>query len=55
MNIWDILILALIAGAVILAIRVWSGKNKKGGCSCGCGGCTKDCVMRRDEKPKTNN
>ena len=55
MNAWDILVLALVAAALVTAVRVWSKKNKKdGGCSCGCGGCTKDCTLRREEKPKTN-
>ena len=53
MNIWDILILLLIAGAVALALHFLRGK-KRGGCSCGCGGCTKNCPARQEEKPKTN-
>ncbi len=54
MNIWDILILLLIGGAVILAARILRGKGKNGGCSCGCGGCVKDCPVREKEKAKTN-
>ena len=54
-NAWDILVLALVAAALVTAVRVWLKKNKRdGGCSCGCGGCTKDCALRREEKPKTN-
>jgi hypothetical protein len=55
MNIWDILILALIAAAVFIAARTWRKKSARGGCSCGCSECTKNCAGRRDEKPKTNN
>lgn len=53
MNIWDILILLAVAAAVGIALRVIRGKKKTGGCSCGCGGCTKDCPSRRGEKTET--
>ena len=54
MNFWDILILLLIAGGIVLAVRVLRGEKSTGGCSCGCAGCTKDCAARQDEKAKTN-
>ena len=53
MNIWDILILLLVAGAVLAAALVMRGK-KGGRCSCGCSGCAKDCPVRQGEKAKTN-
>ena len=54
MNLWDILILLILAGAVTLAVHFMRGKGRTGGCSCGCSGCTKDCAARREEKEKTN-
>ena len=54
MNIWDLLILALVAGGITLAVRTLRGKKGAGRCSCGCAGCTKDCAARQDEKAKTN-
>ena len=45
MNLWDILILLAVAAAVLLALRALRGK--KGACSCGCGGCTKNCAARK--------
>ena len=54
MNIWDILILLILAGIIALALRALRGKKRSGGCSCGCGGCAKDCPARRDEKAETN-
>ena len=54
MNVWDILILLILAGVIVLALRTLRGNSKPGGCSCGCSGCTKDCAARREEKEKTN-
>lgn len=54
MNIWDILILLLIIGAAAMALRTLRGNRKNGGCTCGCGGCTKECAARQEEKPETN-
>ena len=54
MNIWDILILLALAGGIALALRALRGKKRRGGCSCGCAGCAKDCTARRDEKAETN-
>ena len=54
MNIWDILILLILAGIIALALRALRGKKRSGGCSCGCAGCAKDCPARRDEKAETN-
>ena len=53
MNIWDILILAIVVLLAVMAVRRLV-KNRKSGCSCGCAGCTKDCAARQDEKAKTN-
>ncbi|MBO6014457.1 MAG: FeoB-associated Cys-rich membrane protein [Oscillospiraceae bacterium] len=56
MNIWDILILIAVIGAVIVAL--WRIRHKKaGGCSCGCEGCLQTCekrkpVSRPEEKEK---
>ena len=47
MSIWDLVIVALIGAAVVLAIRrIRAGK---GGCSCGCEGCEKSCTKREKE------
>ena len=54
MNLWDILILLILAGGIALALHVMRGKGRTGGCSCGCSGCAKDCAARREEKEKTN-
>ena len=48
MNIWDILIIAAVAGLLILAFRLARGRKKKGGCGCGCEGCTKSCDQRKE-------
>ena len=53
MNFWDILILLILAGVIVLALRTLRGKGKTGGCSCGCGGCAKDCPARQAEKAET--
>ena len=53
MNIWDILILCAVGAAVAAAVRTLRGKGKQGGCSCGCGGCTKECASRRDPEART--
>ena len=51
MNFWDILILCLIGGAVSTAVRILQRKRKQGGgCTCGCGGCGKDCPARQEGK-----
>jgi hypothetical protein len=43
MNLWDILIAALVIAFVILGIRSMARKKKSGGCACGdcasCAGC----------------
>ena len=45
MNIWDILILIMVAGLIYLAARLAGARKKKGGCGCGCANCPKrnDC------------
>lgn len=41
MNIWDILILAAVAAALVFAFRAARGNRKH--CCGGCDGCKKDC------------
>ena len=53
MNLWDILILLVLAGCVAAALQILRGKKRTGKCSCGCGGCTKDCPARQAEKSET--
>ena len=54
MNLWDVLILVLVAAAVFLAWKTLRGKTKSGGCSCGCGGCTQECAACREKQEKTD-
>ena len=54
MNFWDILILILAGCAAGRAISVMRKKKNNGGCSCGCGGCTKECAARKDENSGEN-
>ena len=54
MNIWDILILTAVIGAVVIA--VWRIRKKKaGGCSCGCEGCGQACEKRKPVFQTENN
>ena len=39
-NLADIILILLIAAAAVLAVRKMIRDRKKGGCSCGCAGCT---------------
>ena len=42
MNIWDILIIVLVAAAIVFAvIRVRKGKSRCCNSGCGCAGCAK--------------
>ncbi len=43
MNVWDIVIIAGVAAAVIAAVTVIIKNRKKGKCSCGCDGCNLKC------------
>ena len=48
MNIWDILILLVVAALVYLAVRVMrSGRSQ---CSCGCEACGKKCDCAKTQK-----
>ena len=47
MNIWDFLIIAVVLALIFLAFRLAKGRRKKGGCGCGCEGCTKECDGRK--------
>lgn len=48
MNLWDVIIIVLIAllvfGAVFLIKR-----GKRNGCSCGCEGCSRSCENRKEK------
>ena len=44
MNIWDILLVALIALALFFALRRMYRTRKTGGCSCGASGCSGNCA-----------
>jgi len=49
MNTIDIVLLLVIGICVGLAVRrLW--KQRRGGCSCGCGGCTAPCGKRKQSK-----
>ncbi|MBO4836086.1 MAG: FeoB-associated Cys-rich membrane protein [Clostridia bacterium] len=39
MNIWDAVILAVVAGAVVFAVISLHRRKKAGRCTCGCDGC----------------
>ncbi len=39
MNVWDVVILAAVLAAAVLAVIRVRKRKKSGGCSCGCGGC----------------
>ena len=47
MNAADILLLALLAAALIWAVVRCVKNAKRGGCGCGCDGCTAQCRKRR--------
>ena len=52
MNVWDILILLAVAGALFLAVRGMRRARKSGKC-CGCGACScgcADCEARQGKK-----
>lgn len=58
MNPFDILLIVLLAGVVLLAIRRLYRKRKQGGgCGCGCSGCVNTAcsghnnTQRKGEKP----
>ncbi len=52
MNIWDILILLLLAAALLRAFLVFRRSRSSGtGCGCGCEGCTKACAKKRENSP----
>ena len=48
MNVWDIVILVLIAAAVSFAVTaIVRGKVKCGGCTHDCSACEKACMKRK--------
>ena len=50
MNIWDVLIIILVAGLILFALKLARGRKAKGGCGCGCS----DCPRRNDCSSKTH-
>ena len=51
MNLWDILLLAGLAAAVLLALRGLIRRRRQGkGCCGGCAGCALDCERRREKE-----
>ena len=50
MNVWDIVILAVVAAALFLAVRKVRRNRRTGGCGCGCEGCSKSCGQKTDVK-----
>ncbi|MBR1536403.1 MAG: FeoB-associated Cys-rich membrane protein [Treponema sp.] len=44
MNVFDVALLLIIIAAVALSVRHIF--RKKGGCSCGCGECKKECKQK---------
>lgn len=52
MNWIDILLAALIAAAMFFAVRKTIRDRKKGGCGCGCAGCTRACPSKLLEQQK---
>ena len=53
MNIWDILLVILLAVILIAALTFSIRKRKQGGCGCGCAGCdgTNCPSSRRPDRP----
>ena len=49
MNVWDIVIAAMIAGSVILAIRHMRKNRKSGKCPGGCDGCCTPCAKKEQK------
>lgn len=48
MNVWDILILLIVAALVYLAVRAMrSGRSR---CGCGCEACGKQCECKNAQK-----
>ncbi len=48
MNIWDIVISALLAAALFFAVR--RIRRRGSGCGCGCDGCTKGCAEAKNPR-----
>lgn len=46
-NLWDIIILIIIAIVLTLAFLQTRKNAKKGGCSCGCQNCSSSCNQRK--------
>ncbi|MBP0977765.1 MAG: FeoB-associated Cys-rich membrane protein [Oscillospiraceae bacterium] len=51
MNIWDIVIILLVALAVGAAVRkmILNKRSGKSNCGCGCAECSKNCSFRKDQ------
>jgi hypothetical protein len=50
MKITDIIILAVLAGLIILALAFMRKRRKKGGCCGSCSGCRESCSHRMEDK-----
>ena len=55
MNVWDIVLIAVIAACVVCAVFLL--KKRGGGCGCGCPGCTgkkkdNDCSLQNGRKER---
>ena len=52
MNIWDIVVIIVVAAVLILAFRLYAGVRKKGsGCGCGCADCSAPCAFKQQKDP----
>ena len=51
MNIWDIVIILLVALAVGAAIRkmILNKRSGKSNCGCGCAECSRNCINRKSQ------
>ncbi len=50
MNVFDILLIILIAAVFCLAVRASVKRRKSGGCGCGCGGSCAGCRENCDSR-----
>ena len=51
MNIWDIVIILLVALAVAAAVRkmILNKRSGKSHCGCGCAECSRNCINRKSQ------
>ena len=53
MNPVDILLIVILAAAVALALRRVVKNRRRGGCSCGCEGCSGSCPAQQNKTQKS--